>query len=74
MPGLFSFMAMVKKEVIKDMRLSRTFKQIPFQRERRKYSELRKYFYGFRGIRPFREIRVKNYHFNQTITLFIFPS
>ena len=21
-------------------------------------------FYGFRGIRPFREIRVKNYHFN----------
>ena len=46
------------------MWLLKIIKQRPFQREKRKYSELREGFYVFRGIRSFREIRVKNYHFN----------
>lgn len=33
-----------------------------FQREKRKYSELREDFKTFRGIRSFREIRVNTHH------------
>jgi len=39
------------------------FRHRPFQREKREYSELREDFKTFRGIRPFREIRVDTHHF-----------
>jgi hypothetical protein len=37
--------------------------KVSFQREKRKDGELRGDFKAFRGIRPFREIHVRNHYF-----------